>query len=103
MSDHEEPGHERWGLVMPFVVCSSKGGPYEDTAFVAGYQAGGIDMALAAQSAISGEGMRVTVYTALVPQLDLIAMRHGFLAEAETDTLYPQWTVWRAYRKPVAQ
>jgi hypothetical protein len=31
--DEPEPG-TTWGLVVPFVVCQSQGGPYDDDAFV---------------------------------------------------------------------
>jgi hypothetical protein len=33
-SPHSDDQHE-WGMVMPFVVCQSKGGPYDDDSFVA--------------------------------------------------------------------
>lgn len=29
-------GDTEYGLIMPFVVCESRGGPYEDDPFVAG-------------------------------------------------------------------
>lgn len=68
MSDAE------YGLVMPFVVCASQGGPYEDDAFVGGYECGQIDTALSLRQPI---GYR-QVHTTSLPQLDLIAMRHGY-------------------------
>jgi hypothetical protein len=66
-------------LVMPFVVCQSKGGPYDDSAFAAGWQAGAIDQAL--QVAASGPAVTLRypmVHAALVPQLELIGMKHGW-------------------------
>lgn len=67
-----------WGLVFPFVVCESHGGPYADEPFVAGYQAGGIDTALGAAKALGATSARFTVRSPLMPQLELIAMHHGF-------------------------
>lgn len=74
----EEDGVE-YGLVMPFVVVKSKGGPYDDDSFVAGWRAGVIDKQLEAHDspAVDGESP-ISVETALLPQLDLIAMSHGY-------------------------
>lgn len=67
----DEGGYE---LVMPFVSCISQGGPYEDEAFVAGFQVGGVDALLAAgMTPPPGQ----PYYRSLLPQLDLVAMRHG--------------------------
>jgi hypothetical protein len=72
----EEDG---WSLVMPFELCRSQGGPYDDKAFVSGWRLGTIDAALTVSAPRDD---RDTVST-VVPceelhQLDLIAMRHGF-------------------------
>lgn len=67
------------GLVMPFVMVASKGGPYDDSAYVAGYEAGRFDQLLA-------DGARAVsqiVRTNNVPQIDLIAMRYGLVATAK--------------------
>lgn len=65
-----------YGLVMPFVVVTSAGGPYDDAAFVAGYECGLIDATLHALTQVDAELDR-WVSRDVVPQLDLIAMRHG--------------------------
>lgn len=63
---------------MPFVVCLSAGGPYDDIAFVAGVRF----------QQVRGELMMkpkvhlVTAETALVPQLDLLAMEQGYDIES---------------------
>jgi hypothetical protein len=88
---------EEWGLVFPFVVCRSNGGPYDDEAFVAGYQAGQISKALAAAAAVGADRCMFTVRTDLVPQLDLIAMHYGFSLEAkqiEETEGYPAMPEW---------
>jgi len=74
---------DHYELVMPFVACSDQGGPYDPDAFVAGFQAGQIDRSLAALKAVGGSEFRVTTYAALLPQLDLIAMQHGFQLDSE--------------------
>lgn len=77
MSDEdEEPGYE---LVVPFIACTSQGGPYQDDAFVAGFALGTIDSELAHGHPVSYDH----VSPALVPQLDLIAMRRGYIVTSE--------------------
>ena len=79
-------------LVMPFVVCQSQGGPYDDTAFVAGYTAGTIDAALHAAEQIVAE-FKWMVSPDLIPQLDLLAMRYGFdLTHEPWDEHPDEWT-----------
>lgn len=72
-----------WELEMPFVLCASQGGPLEDAAFVAGWNCGSFDLRVAAISSLQVDEFRAPVDepAALVPQLDLIAMRYGYKAE----------------------
>lgn len=74
----DQPEEAAYALVMPFVVCASQGGPYDDAAFVAGYQAGRIDRALAVAAINDTQSVRATVVAALVPQLELLGMHHGY-------------------------
>jgi hypothetical protein len=84
VSDFDDGAATEYGLVMPFKPAVKSGtGPYDDQSFVAGYQAGQIDRALSVQRAVQGTGMQTTVYTELIPQLDLIAMRYGFELKIE--------------------
>ena len=72
-------------LEMPFTVCRSKGGPYEDEAYACGYEAGVIDAWLRQVSRYpvlaSVPSVEMTVHAANVPQIDLIAMRHAYRIE----------------------
>lgn len=70
MSTKDE-GHS---LVMPFVVCRSEGGPYDDAAFVAGVRFAHVQAALADAPPIYETQQSPT----LVPQLDLLAMERGY-------------------------
>lgn len=77
-----------YGLVMPFVVCQSKGGPYDDESYVAGYEAGHLDAILRYNALLRAQGFNpqpppgaAPFHVENRPQLDLIAMRHGFVAE----------------------
>jgi hypothetical protein len=74
-----------FGLVMPFLVCQSKGGPYDDAAYVAGYEAGTLDMALALSPPLPGSRLNegVPYHADNMPQIDLIAMRHNVTIETE--------------------
>lgn len=74
MSSDKEDGYE---LVMPFVVCTSEGGPYEDSPFVAGVHFGQIYVACDLGTPIISR----YVPTGLVPQLDLAAMHFGYTFE----------------------
>jgi hypothetical protein len=67
-------------LVMPFVVCTSQGGPYDDLPFAAGYELGRIDATLAGNN-----DWRGTVRRESLPQLELIAMNHGRVIKNEDD------------------
>ncbi|MEV5629163.1 hypothetical protein [Micromonospora tulbaghiae] len=90
----DQPQTEGMELAFPFVACQSHGGPYADDPFVAGYQAGRIDTALAAVAAVGATTATYTVLTTLVPQLDLIAMHHGFTtvgAERHAEAL--EWSL----------
>jgi hypothetical protein len=95
---HDQPEDDGWHLAVPFVVCQSQGGPYDDEAFVAGFQAGQISRSLAAAKAIGADRLRLTVRTDLVKQLDLIAMDAGFaltvaeVEETEDHPAMPEWT-----------
>lgn len=81
--------HEaEYGLVMPFVVCQSKGGPYDDDAYVAGYEAGHLDAILRYDAVLRAQGFLpqpppgdAPFHAENRPQLDLIAMRHGWSVE----------------------
>jgi hypothetical protein len=68
------PEDREFGLLMPFVVCTSNGGVFDDTAFVAGAQLG----ELWRQMQDGGPVEPVYVNPHLVPQLDLAAMHFGY-------------------------
>lgn len=77
--DEEEPAYE---LVMPFVVCQTQGGPYDDEAFVAGWILGALDVRLE-QLAADRRPLTISVRAASLPQVELLAMKHGYLTAVE--------------------
>src|ERR1035438_7379635 len=91
-TDHD--AHEQ-ELVMPFVTVTSKGGPHDDNSFVAGYRCGQIDAILPTLAQVGAE-FQVMVTPAVVPQLDLIAMRHGYQAIPGEDV--PESGEWVSLR-----
>ena len=94
MSD--ESGYD---LVMPFLPVQSKGGPYDDHAYVAGYEMGLLDAALHIASTLAPLlGMDNGTYSKTIhienqAQADLIAMRYGFKASFVTEDEFPEWAV----------
>lgn len=71
-------------LVMPFVVVTSKGGPYDDEAFVAGWSCAEINQAIEAVAPWNGTFVRA-IRTTVLPQVDLIAMKHGYQLTYDED------------------
>jgi hypothetical protein len=87
-----------YGLVMPFVVCASQGGPHEDGAFVSGYECGQLDTLLQQGNPPRHEGY---YRTDSIPQIDLIAMRHGYVMSAKPWDDHPdQWTFVELVKGP---
>lgn len=75
----DQPEPDGFALVMPFVVCRSAGGPYEDLPFAAGWQAGQIDQALRTAATVPAATVHFPiVHAPLLTQLELIGMRHGY-------------------------
>jgi len=89
MSNDDEP---QFGLLMPFVVCEDQGGPYNAKAFVAGWECGVIDTTLRFIAPMGGTFQR-WVDPGILPQLDLIAMKHGYSTVNEPWDEHPdKWT-----------
>lgn len=87
MSDEAE-----YELVMPFVACASEGGPYEDVAFVAGIYLGQV-MQWIEDGKPSVHHHKVwCMPSLLVPQLDLLAMKHALIMETYVYDENPDWT-----------
>lgn len=88
-----EPDEGEWTaeLLMPFVVCQSRGGPYDDQAFVAGFECGSIMARLEIEKP---NMLQASVHNENVRQFDLIAMHAGYaMAAAEFDqALYEGWS-----------
>lgn len=89
-----EPEYE---LVMPFVCVTSKGGPYDDTAFCAGWHMGSLDALLASTRPVVHED---TIRTSCREQADLISMKHGYKATFE-ESEYDEWTFMSLTREDV--
>lgn len=66
---------ECFELVMPFLNVVSKGGKYEDESFTAGWQMGEIMASLKERHIAAATYL---VFSELVEQVDLIAMKYGY-------------------------
>lgn len=75
MADEEKPAG--WELTLPFVVCQSEGGPYDDRAYVAGWEMGMLAGRLRAARPLGLGLPTVTIHEANRPMLDLLAMEIG--------------------------
>jgi hypothetical protein len=92
--DHlDQPEDDGLHLAVPFIVCQSAGGPYEDDAFCAGFQAGEIDRALDMGAAVRAETITFPMArSALLKQLELIGMNRGYpVMTADVSEEWPQW------------
>jgi hypothetical protein len=103
MTSDEVPDDEsaEYGLVMPYVVCASKDGPYEDGAFVAGIYFGEANTILREAKPDKYERY---IPSPLVPQLDLVAMKEGYELTAEPWDEHPdEWTLCTFRRLPLQE
>lgn len=66
-------------LLMPFVTVMSKGGPHDDDAYVAGWEMAQLDNRLAYAAFGAFTVPPTTLHRANLPQVALIAMKHGFV------------------------
>jgi hypothetical protein len=64
--------------VMPFVLVKSNGGQFDDGAFVAGATCGALDQELTITAALQTLPRERYMDVRYVPQVDLIAMQHGY-------------------------
>lgn len=80
-------------LLMPFIPVTSKGGPFDDQAFTAGFHCGQIFQALSTAVASNASTVRYPLVNAvLLEQLDLIAMHHGYvISSRDTRPEFPEW------------
>jgi hypothetical protein len=79
---------------MPLVVTSTHGGPYDREAFEAGYSLGVLNSIL--MDANVHDPFFIALYTASIPQLDLIAMEAGWsIVSIEELTADKKWSVIR--------
>jgi len=76
----DKPEGDAYTLVMPFIVTTSAGGPYDDAAFAAGIDCGRLWEELFACSRMGATPIARHVKTPAVAQIDLIAMQHGYRA-----------------------
>jgi hypothetical protein len=70
-----EIGEDDRGGVMPLVLCRSKGGPYDDEAFLSGWRLGAIDATLAGPG-VSALAESIRPHERV--QADLLAMARGY-------------------------
>jgi hypothetical protein len=83
MSTSSQPGGDdntpgEYQLAMPFVLVKSHGGPFDDSAFVAGFTCGALDQELTVTAAVHTLPRERYIDTRFISQVDLIAMQHGY-------------------------
>lgn len=84
MSDAE------YEMVMPFVTVTSKGGPHDDDSYVAGYIMGTLDATLRVAATINAT-FEATIEDPNMPQVDLLAMQHGYTTTVVPIEDSPGW------------
>lgn len=94
-----------YSLEMPFVVCQSQGGAYDDDSFAAGWRLGALwheASTLLASVGVRGgmAALRAVIRPAEVAQVDLIAMRYRATVETWPWPEAPEeWVVVEVRRK----
>jgi len=89
-------GSERWQPEWAdrdpkFICVASQGGKYADADFAAGYFIGGLLEKLRVASVSGTVPLDVAVPIDLVQQIDLIAMKFGYVVEVKWDEQYYQY------------
>lgn len=92
MSANVDPENE-YRLVMPLVVTTDSGGPYDSKAFVAGANFGDLDTELKILAMFGAIPRPRYIETPMLPQIDLLAMKHGMVIRKEPWDEHPdEWT-----------
>jgi hypothetical protein len=78
MSESEEAEYE---MVSPIVLAKSNGGPFDDAAVVAGMTCGALDYEMKMAAALNTLPHPRYIDIPLVKQVDLDAMRHGYVTK----------------------
>lgn len=81
----EQSGYE---LIMPFLPVQSRGGPYDDHAYAAGYEMGHLAATLAMYEPPT---LDITIHATNHEQADLVAMRHNYFIESTTPDASGVW------------
>lgn len=98
------------GDFFQFSCITSNGGPYDDEAFVCGWQLGALDMVLTTNASDDDGGdpclpiRAMPIRRACLQMVDLIAMNYGLTVTVHPDTgpLDDTWAVITIYRKETA-
>jgi hypothetical protein len=85
--DRVDIGEECGGGVMPFVLCRSKGGPYDDEAFSSGWRLGAVGATLAAPGV---SALCESIRAGGRVQADLLAMAYGYAMRVDPSS-DPDW------------
>jgi hypothetical protein len=88
VSDNEE---HAFGMVMPFVVVKSNGGELDDQSFACGWDCGQLYGELETCQRLGATPQARQVKAEILPQLDLIAMHHGFTVTVDNEDQNPDW------------
>lgn len=91
---------EHFSLVMPFVLTKSEGGPFDDESFVMGCVVGGLITEIDALP-LCATGYARYVQAAVLPQMDLVAMKYGFVMSSEPWSEDAYWA-WMTLTRPEA-
>ena len=87
-------------LVMPFVVFSDDSEGNEAHAFALGWECGILDRMLGEASTIGFVTIGRYVHTAILDQLDLIAMQHGLIMTSEPYEEDDHWS-WALFTNKI--
>lgn len=95
----DQPQHDGHSLAVPFTACASNGGPYDDQAFVGGFDCGAMHTEMRLLRTLGATPAARWVKPAILDQLDLLAMDSGYTIKRGRVDEASRWT-WVQFIAP---
>lgn len=98
----DQPEDDTLSLAVPFTACASAGGPYDDKAFVSGFDCGAMHTEMRLLRTIGATPPARWVKAPILDQLDLLAMDSGYTIKRGEASEASGW-VWVSFAAPTCE